>query len=372
VWFAGARGSVATTTIVGSLLLRAGLARPVGCVTALPDFPSDGLVGVADLVFGGHDVVDVPLAKRAEQLVSAGVLPAEPVAAIAGQLGEAATELRPAPVSGDVVAAIAADLTAFRERVGADRVVVVNLTPTEPPLDPLPAHSDADGLLAALASSELRLPPSSLYACAAFVAGCSFVDFTPSPGVRVPAVAELAIRAEVPYAGNDGKTGETLLKSVLAPMFARRNLNVRSWSGLNLLGAGDGANLADPGARASKLASKDRVLAGTLGDVPPGEVGIGYVPDLGDWKTAWNLVTFDGFLGVPMRLEFTWHGCDSALAAPLVLDLARLVAAAHRDGRVGPLPELGFFFKDPLGDGPHGLDAQWRELTAFAAGLGQP
>lgn len=371
VWLAGARGSVATTTIVGALLLRAGLARPVGCVTALPDFPSDQLAGVPDLVFGGHDVVDVPLTKRAEQLVSAGVLPAEPVAAITGQLSDAAAELRPAPVSGDVVAAVAADLTAFRERVGADRVVVVNLTPTEPPLEVLPAHTDADALLAALPSSGVRLPPSSAYACAAFVAGCSFVDFTPSPGARVPAVAELALRHQVPYAGNDGKTGETLLKSVLAPMFARRHLDVRSWSGLNLLGGGDGANLADPAVRASKLASKSRVLAGTLGEVPQGDVEIGYVPDLGDWKTAWNLVTFDGFLGVPMRLEFTWHGCDSALAAPLVLDLVRLVAAAHRAGRVGPLPELGFFFKDPLGTGPHDLDGQWRDLTAFAAGLGQ-
>jgi myo-inositol-1-phosphate synthase len=170
----------------------------------------------------------------------------------------------------------------------------------------------------------------------------------------------------VPYAGNDGKTGETLLKSVLAPMFAMRNLPVRSWSGLNLLGGGDGATLADPGANAAKVASKQRVLRGILGYAPQGTSRIDHVPDLGDFKTAWDLVTFTGFLGVPMRLEFTWHGCDSALAAPLVLDLARLTAAAHRAGRSGPLPELAFFFKDPIGEVPHALSDQWEALLGLA------
>jgi myo-inositol-1-phosphate synthase len=93
------------------------------------------------------------------------------------------------------------------------------------------------------------------------------------------------------------------------------------------------------------------------------------VPELGDWKTAWDLMSFTGFLGVRMRMEFTWYGCDSALAAPLVLDLARLVAAAHRCGRSGALPELGFFFKDPLGGGSSSLADQWMTLRTFAAGL---
>src|SRR5690606_9106219 len=148
---------------------------------------------------------------------------------------------------------------------------------------------------------------------------------------------------------NDGKTGETLLKSVLAPMFATRNLRVRSWSGLNLLGGGDGANLARPDANAAKAASKQRVLRETLGYEPEGRTRIDLVADIGDLKTAWDLITFTGFLGSRMRLEFTWHGCDSALAAPLVLDLARLTAAAHRRGAAGPLAPLAFFFKDPIG-----------------------
>ena len=96
---------------------------------------------------------------------------------------------------------------------------------------------------------------------------------------------------------------------------------------------------------------------------------IDQVEDLGEWKTAWDHVRFDGFLGTRMTLQFTWQGCDSALAAPLVLDLVRLVSAAHEAGRSGPLPELGFFFKDPVGGTEHRLAEQWRDLVAWRRGL---
>ena len=260
-------------------------------------------------------------------------------------------------------------LAAFAERHRLDRVVVVNVASTEPAATPHPGHADVAALRLALDRPGTVLPPSSLYAYGAFHAGASFVDFTPSTGARLPALAQLAESAGLPYAGHDGKTGETLLKSVLAPMFAMRHLQVRSWSGTNLLGGGDGARLAEPEANAAKAASKQRVLRETLGYEPEGQTRIEYVPEIGDFKTAWDLVTFGGFLGTAMRLEFTWHGCDSALAAPLVLDLARLCAAAHAAGRRGPVESLGFFFKDPLGDGPHALADQWRVLCEFVAGL---
>ncbi|MER6009070.1 inositol-3-phosphate synthase, partial [Nonomuraea angiospora] len=154
-----------------------------------------------------------------------------------------------------------------------------------------------------------------------------------------------------------------------APMFADRALRVRSWSGLNLLGGGDGATLADPAARSSKELSKDQVVAGVVGEPVEGRTHIDYVADLGEWKTAWDHVTFEGFLGVRMALQFTWQGCDSALAAPLVLDLARLVARAHEKGRSGVLPELGYFFKNPLGTGEHALAVQYARLRAFAGEL---
>lgn len=378
IWLIGARGSVATTSIVGGLALRAGLADPVGCVTAHPALTgtalnSTALPGFGDVVFGGHDVLTVPVAKKAEQLAAAAVVPARLTQALEADLAEVEADLRHAPAGvtqAETAAAIAGDITAFGERHGLDRVVVINVAATEPAARPHPAHAGLGALTAALAAPGKVLPPSSLYAYAAFTAGCSYVDFTPSTGARLPALAELAAERGLPYAGHDGKTGETLLKSVLAPMFAMRNLQVRSWSGVNLLGGGDGANLAEPGANAAKSVSKQRVLREILGYAPDGDTRIDYVADIGDFKTAWDLITFAGFLGTPMRLQFTWEGCDSALAAPLVLDLARITLAAHAAGRAGPLAQLAFFFKDPLGDVDHALPAQWEALRAFLAGLG--
>jgi myo-inositol-1-phosphate synthase len=374
VWLVGARGSVAVTAVTGLLAMRAGLADTVGCVTESPELRDRGLPGLDELVVGGHDVVDTPLLKRSEELGAAGVVPAALVAAVASDLAAIEADIRPVPAAATQAAAVAAtvaDLADFRRRHGLDQVVVVNVASTEPRSPRNDTHADLGALRAALTGTEAVLPPSSLMAYAAFEAGCAFVDFTPSTGARLPALDELARLRRVPYAGNDGKTGETLVKSVLAPMFALRNLRVRSWSGINLLGGGDGASLTEPGANAAKTASKERVIGNALGYRPQGTTRIEYVEDLGDFKTAWDLISFSGFLGTAMRMEFTWHGCDSALAAPLVLDLARLAAAAHRAGRVGPLPELAFFFKDPIGEVAAGLVDQWATLVAFVAGLGE-
>jgi len=374
VWLAGGRGSVAVTAIVGATAIRAHLTDPAGCVTELPQLRSPALPALGELVFGGHDLVATPLCKKADALATAGVLPARLVAAVGAELAAIEPEIRPVPVAAtqhEAAELIAGDIAAFRQRHHLERVVVVNLCATEPAATPHPSHADADALRDALGQPGVVLPPSSLYAYAAFTAGCSYVDFTPSTGARLPALDTLAARHAVPYAGHDGKTGETLVKSVLAPMFAMRNLRVRTWSGTNLLGGGDGANLADPGANAAKATSKQRVLGQTLGYEPQGSTRIEYVDDIGDFKTAWDLITFSGFLGTAMRMEFTWHGCDSALAAPLVLDLARLTAAAHKAGRTGPLTELAFFFKDPLGPAvPHALAEQWALLLSFVRGLG--
>ncbi|MEU4689170.1 inositol-3-phosphate synthase [Actinoplanes sp. NPDC023714] len=367
LWLVGARGSVAVTSVIGALAVRAGLTEPTGMVTESPPLRDADLPPLTDFVFGGHDVTDVPLAKKAESLAAAGVLPAS----LIPDLTAVEDEVKALPVAHsqrETAALIAADITGFRERHGLDRVVVINVASTEPVVSAHPAFASLAALEDAL-GAEPVLPASALAAYAALRAGCPFVDFTPSTGARLPALDELARREGLPYAGRDGKTGETLVKSVLAPMFAMRHLKVRSWSGTNLLGGGDGANLADPAANAAKAGSKQRVLQETLGYQPQGNSRIEYVDDIGDFKTAWDLITFTGFLGVGMRMEFSWHGCDSALAAPLVLDLARLVAAAHASGRSGPLTELAFFFKDPLGDVPHGLADQWALLARFAREL---
>lgn len=376
VWLIGARGSVATTAVAGAAAIRAGLSPPIGCVTEQADFAATGLPALGELIFGGHDLAETCLPKRAEQLARSGVLPDRVPELIHDDLAAADAEVRPgaggerdARSQAEVAAALAADIAAFRARRALDRVVVINVASTEPPCAPHPAHGSRAALAEALESGEQVLPASSLYAYAALSAGCAYVDFTPSTGARLPAIDELARARGLPYAGSDGKTGETLLRSVLAPMFARRALRVRAWSGTNLLGGGDGATLDDPGAAASKNASKQRVLGETLGHPVEGQVHIDYVGELGDWKTAWDHILFDGFLGVRMSMQFTWQGCDSALAAPLVLDLARLMARAQETGRSGALTELAFFFKDPIGTTRHDLAGQYETLRTWAAGL---
>ncbi|MET9502150.1 inositol-3-phosphate synthase [Streptomyces sp. NPDC006622] len=358
VWLIGARGSVATTVVAGCAALTAGLRPPTGLVTETPAFADSALPALSRLVFGGHDTLDCPLPKRAEQLAAGGVLPPGLPAAVETELAAADREIRPGgPLPGDtrdedrLITAFTTDLLDFVRRHGLARAVVVNVASTEP------------------APTGPGLPASSLYAAAALRAGCPYVNFTPSTGLHHPRLAALAVASGLPYAGRDGKTGQTLLRSVLGPMFAQRALAVRAWSGTNLLGGGDGAALADPAAAAAKNAGKGRVLADTLGTVPEGQVHIDDVPALGDWKTAWDHIAFDGFLGTRMVLQTIWQGCDSALAAPLVLDLARLLARAHERGLSGPRPELAFFFKDPVGDAPASLAEQYAQLCRFARRL---
>ena len=193
-----------------------------------------------------------------------------------------------------------------------------------------------------------------------------YVNFTPSLGTSCPRSDELARVRGVPHAGKDGKTGETLLKSVLAPMFAARNLRVLSWVGHNILGNGDGRVLNDPANKASKVKSKDAALASILGYKPQSLVSIEYVESLDDWKTAWDHIHFEGFLGTKMTLQFTWQGCDSVLAAPLVIDLARLMLLAQRRGESGVLSHLACFFKSPMGTDEHDFFRQWAMFENYA------
>jgi myo-inositol-1-phosphate synthase len=350
---------------------------PIGLVCERPPLSGAALPGVGDLVFGGHDVIDVQLRKRAEELSENGVIPGWLIPAIGDALDEVEHRIVPGvePGTGESpegsVERIARDLRSFKETTGADRVVVIDLSSTEPPIVPHPAHTSLLELRAAIHADEDVLPPSSLYAMAAFEEDCGFVSFTPSAGPRLPALDELARLKGVPYAGCDGKTGETLLRAAVAPMFVNRALRVRSWSGTNILGGGDGAALADSARAESKLRSKAGELERLIGAPVDAPLHIDYVEDMGDWKTSWDHISFEGFLGVKMKMQITWEGCDSALAAPLILDLARLVSAAHREGHGGPLPELGFFFKEALvDDQPADLGSQYDALCSFAASLG--
>jgi myo-inositol-1-phosphate synthase len=375
IWFIGARGSLATTATIGARALAAGLADSTGCVTEHPDLDARGLSGYDEIVTGGHDVASSPLTKRAEQLVAGGVVPHQLLGLLHDDLGSADARIRPgldrpSPDGQRAdVTRLADDIAAFAASV--DRVVVVDVSSTEPPHDAGEDAATWADLQAAWDAGRAPLAPSSVYACAALVAGCGYVGFTPSPGIDVPALRDLAERSGLPFAGCDGKTGETLVKSALAPMFASRALAVRSWTSVNLLGGGDGATLADPAAASSKTSAKRSGLDSILGHPVDGPMHIDYVEDLGDWKTAWDHVRFDGFLGARMTLQFTWEGCDSALAAPLVLDLARLVGRAVDIGEAGALADLGFFFKSPFDSDEHRLAQQWDALTAWSRRCGE-
>jgi myo-inositol-1-phosphate synthase len=375
VWLIGARGAVATTTIVGAIALRRGHTGTVGLVTESDPFRTSGLAPLDALVFGGHDLLDTPLVKAAHALCrDAGPLAPELVGLVEDELATGEQHLRPAPamVAGqpprEFVRAVQRDLREFRTASGARRVIAVNVATTEPlpPSDLLAL--DLAGLERLLDTPGARLPISTLYAYAALDMGVPYVNFTPSVGASLVGLEALAHARGVPHAGRDGKTGETLLKSVLAPMFRMRSLHVRSWVGFNVLGNADGLALSDPTTAASKTESKGKVVPSILGYEPHTLVRIDYVPTLGDWKTAWDLIQFEGFLSTPMTLQFTWQGADSALAAPLVLDLVRLVDVAASRGERGGLGHLAFFFKSPVSCEIHDLAKQYALLCRHTKG----
>jgi myo-inositol-1-phosphate synthase len=370
LWLVGAGGNVATAVALGLFALQRDLIPPVGIVTALPPFAGLALAPWDAIALGGHEMRSCDLLASARTLASDGVVAADLVEALAAPLAEHSRAVRPGigPLAArDTdgprrVAQVQQDLRDFAERTGAAHVVVVNVATTEaPPASSLPGSPE--GLRDAIAGGS-DVPASVLYAYAALDMGAAYVNFTPSVGSDLAALRALATARGAVHAGNDGKTGETLLKSALAPMYAMRNLKVRSWFGQNILGNEDGRALTETGALASKVRTKSEQLPSILGYAPAAQVGIGYVPPLGDWKVAWEHITFEGFLGARMVTQVLWHGADSSLAAPLVLDLARLVDLAMRRGEVGVLWHLAFFFKSPLGTNEHALHAQLDALLA--------
>ncbi|MCG3134084.1 MAG: hypothetical protein HMLKMBBP_01370 [Planctomycetes bacterium] len=391
VWLVGAYGNVATCAIAGAASIVRGRNDATGLVTETPLFAGVPLAPVASLVFGGWDVRDGSVSASAREFGERnGLLGPDLLRAIASDLRRADREVRPGTLVGasdevrampgvrrgaaegpsDAVARLAGDLRSFRRRNRLDDVVVVNVASTESAPASDPRLASAASLRRALAArrSSPPLPPSVVYAMSAIEAGCAFVDFTPAVACESPGVAEAARERGVPCTGRDGKTGETLVKTVLAPMFVARHMAVMSWEGFNMLGNRDGEVLRAPAALASKVRDKDEALRRILGDDRThSRVRIDYVPSLDDWKQAYDFIHFRGFLGARMQMHFLWQGCDSALAAPLVLDLARLAELAHRRGERGALPWLACFFKTPTGSATHDFAAQMSLLAEWCA-----
>lgn len=392
IYYVGALGGVATCAAVGLEAAKRGLAPPRGFVSELPAFRGLDLPALGGIEVGGCDIrKGNPYASAREFRRDTGILPGELLEALRKPLEAVGRRIDPGWTVNDAAAVrgMAADgclldgrgslgraleavegrLAGFQEATRADRVVVVNAASTEPVADSPASWDDPADFLRVFREDRRREMGSALlYATAAIRRGFPFVNFTPSIASEIPALEALAIERGVPHMGKDGKTGETLLKTVLAPMFAARNLKVLSWEGHNILGNRDGLVLQEPACKAAKERNKDRSLRAIL---PDGDlhsaVRIDYVPSLGDWKVAWDFIHFEGFLGARMKLQLLWEGADSMLAAPLTIDLARFAADAARRGLAGTLPHLACFFKTPIGVEEHDFFRQFRALLDYAA-----
>jgi len=386
LWIIGAWGGVATTALVGLLNLQKKLVQPVGLTTELPEFSDIEMPAWSEFVPAGYEIRDFSFEKAANELIEQRAMERSAVTPILKELAELDTRIVPGFLanSGKVVenmadrkreenltpretiSAMQSDMKTFVAENQLSHLIVVNLMSTEPvceyfsesEIEKLPEAEQIkrgrewnnwEAFRQLLDSSEKPpVPASTLYAVAALETGFDFVNFTPSLGATPPALEQLAKQTSARFFGNDGKTGETLMKSVLAPMFAHRNLRVMSWVGHNIFGNRDGVVLDDPHNKATKVTSKNHLLEQILGYAPQTLVTIEYIKSMGDWKTAWDHIHFQGFLGTPMTLQFTWQGCDSLLAAPLVLDLVRLTELARRRNFTGRMDFLASFFKSPI------------------------
>ncbi len=389
VWLVGAWGGVATTVVVGLAALKKGLSDTTGLVTSLPPFAPLDLIQWDEIVIGGHEIRETTYSAEAQVLIEKShVFNEKTLAGISSQLAKFDRNIRPGTLynvgakiesfagplvlktknetASQAVSRLANDITEFKESNKLDRVIVVNVSSTEPPPpDEVRTWNWSQVQKSLSGKSHSPLPASTLYAIAAMQSGSHFVNFTPSIGSDLPGLDEYARHQQVLHVGRDGKTGETLMKAVLAPMFAARNLKVMSWVGHNIFGNLDGKVLDDPANKANKVKSKDHLLTEILGYKPQTLVSIEYVESMGDWKTAWDHIHFQGFLGTPMVLQFTWQGCDSLLAAPLVIDLVRLTEREARRGTSGVMSHLGSFFKSPMGTDEPAFAYQFQELMQW-------
>ena len=388
VWIFGALGGLATTVVVGARAIARGLDASQGLLTDSPLCDGLELAAIDRLVFGGHEVRGgTPLDAAREIHEQNGTIRHGLLTALRSDLAAYGRQIRPGcltnagatirRLAGDAarpqdeslraqIGRLQRDIRDFMARHKLRRCIAVNLISTEPKLRLTRHHERLDRLDAALdADRRTAVRPSTIYAYVAASLGIPLVHFTPSNAALIPAIREAFDAQGTPYMGCDGKTGETLVKSALAPMFRYRNLRVLSWQGYNMLGDRDGVVLADEENRATKIESKDRLLGQILGYPLHSKVTIDYVPSLGDMKTAWDFVHFEGFLGHRMSMQFTWQGCDSILAAPLVLDMLRLTDLAVRRGESGPMKHLACFFKSPVDVSEHDLHAQWHDLVGW-------
>jgi myo-inositol-1-phosphate synthase len=389
----GINGAVSTTMLAGVELMARGLCPRLGMVTekstarigeTLPDLLD--FVPLDHLVFAGWDL---RFSDAYEAALHHRALPPQLLHEVEGTLraqkpwpavfsrpyveNAAGTNFVDVGSHREEIERIKHDVETFRRAQGLKRVVMVNLASTERFLEVSPVHQSRAAFERGLDRSDAAISPAMRYFYAANQLGIPYCNFTPTL-TNVPALAEHAAECRTPFAGMDGKTGQTLVKTALAAMLRVRRLHVDGWYSTNILGNNDGLVLDSPGSNKTKVMSKASVLDSVLGyHVENHQVHIHYYKPRGDSKEAWDTIDLVGFAGVPMQMKIDFLCQDSALAAPLVLDLVRLLDVAQRGGERGVQPHLAMFFKSPFpapGEDPvHDLFAQEEMLMDWARGL---
>jgi myo-inositol-1-phosphate synthase len=394
-------GAVATTFFAGCEAVKQGLGLPIGSLTQMGtirlglrtehrqpyirDFVP--LAKLSELVFGGWDIFPENAYQSARK---AGVLEKELLEQLKPQL-EAITPMsavfdpeyvkrimgpnvKTGANKGELAEQLRADIRGFIKRNELDRCVMVWCASTESYIDAGPAHASLAAFEAAMRANDATIAPSMIYAYAALMEGVPFANGAPNLTVDIAALQELAKKKKVPISGKDFKTGQTLVKTVIAPMLKARMLGLNGWFSTNILGNRDGEVLDDPGSFKSKEVSKLSVLDTILEPALypqlyadfSHKVTINYYPPRGDNKEGWDNIDLFGWLGYPMQLKINFLCRDSILAAPIVLDLALFSDLAARAGMSGIQEWLSFYYKSPMAapglDPEHDLFIQQMKL----------
>jgi myo-inositol-1-phosphate synthase len=397
VLIVGLNGAVSTTFLAGVIAIRKGMAEPVGSLTQMGRIDNgrsngDGgpirefvpIASLDNLVFGGWDIRDE---NCYESAVSAGVLNKEDLRSVQSEL----EQIRPMRgvfdrnyvknITGSwtknaqnkyaYVNQIRQDIRDFKAGAKLEDVVMIWLASTEIYRPILRIHDNLDDFEKAIENNHADISPCMLYAYAAIAENAPFINGAPNLGPDIPALIDYSRRKGVPVAGKDMKTGQTLLKTAIAPMLKARMLGLKGWYSMNILGNGDGSVLDDPQSFKAKQESKLSVLDGILKPEQHSalygnfhhKVRIDYYPPSGDNKESWDNIDIFGWLGYPMQIKIDFLCRDSILAAPIVLDLVLFMDLARRCGLSGPQEWLSFYFKSPMGSCEHDLFIQLRNLN---------
>ena len=376
-------GAVSTTFIAGVAAIRRGLAQPIGSLTqlgtirlgkrtegrspAIKDFVP--LAGLDDLVFGAWDIFTENCYEAAK---TAGVLEAPLLEQVRPEL----EKIEPWPAvfdrryvkrldgpnvkkgknKRDLAEQLRADIRRFRDENKLARMVLVWCASTEVFMTEAPVHKTIEAFEKGLEASDDAIPSSMIYAYAALKEGVPYANAAPNLSADVPALTQLASEMKVPVAGKDLKTGQTLIKTIVAPGLKARLIGVKGWYSTNILGNRDGEVLDDPESFKTKEESKKSVLdyifqpklyPGLYDDLCH-VVRINYYPPRGDNKEGWDNIDIFGWLGYPMQLKINFLCRDSILAAPIVLDVALFLDLARRANMSGIQEWLSFYFKSPM------------------------